>query len=42
MENKKILNYEEAKIEIILLTSCDIITTSDAAFDGEDDNLGSW
>lgn len=41
MENNKI-NYEEAKIEIILLENYDIITTSDSAFDGEDDNLGSW
>lgn len=33
--------YEEAIIEIIYLTD-DIVTTSDGAFDGTDDETSDW
>ena len=38
MTNK--LNYEEAKLEIIVFSSEDVITTS--SFNGEDDSVDSW
>lgn len=37
MKNEKII-YEEAKLEIVLLSDADLITTS-TAFDGEEDEL---
>ena len=39
MNNK--IAYEEVKIEIVLLNSADIITTS-SAFDGLDLDLSEW
>ena len=39
MKQKK--NYEAVSIEITLLKSEDVITTS-GAFDGEDDSIASW
>ncbi len=38
MTNKLI--YEEAKLEIIVFSSEDVITTSN--FNGEDDSVDSW
>ena len=37
MKNEKII-YEEAKLEIVLLSDADVIATS-TAFDGEEDDL---
>ncbi len=40
MKNEKII-YEEAKLEIVLLSDADVITTS-MAFDGEEDDPRFW
>jgi hypothetical protein len=40
MTNEKMI-YEEAKVEIVLLSEVDVIATS-FAFEGEDDDLRSW
>ena len=40
MTNEKKI-YEDAKVEIVLLSEVDVITTS-FGFDGEDDDLKSW
>ena len=39
MNNKLI--YEEVKIEVVLLNSSDIITSS-SAFDGDEDGITEW
>ena len=40
---KKLIKYEEPKIELILLDQSDVITTSPAnPFDGEEDTLDLW
>ena len=39
MDNK--LKYEEAELEVVLLDSSDVITTSNL-FDGEDDYVSEW
>jgi len=36
------LGYEEISIELISLCDCDVITTSQGAFDGEDDEITDW
>ena len=35
------LHYESIEVEILELSSDDVITTS-KPFDGEDDNVGDW
>lgn len=40
MTNEKMI-YEEAKVEIVLLSEADVIATS-FAFDGEEDDFKSW
>ena len=40
MTNEKKI-YEEAKVEVVLLSKVDVIATS-FAFDGEEDDLKSW
>jgi len=40
MTNEKKI-YEEAQVEIVLLTEADVIATS-FAFDGEEDDFRSW
>jgi len=39
MNNKNV--YEEVKIEVVLLNSSDIITSS-SAFDGEEEKITQW
>ena len=39
MHNK--LKYEEVELEVVLLDSSDVITTS-SLFDGEDDYISEW
>ena len=41
MNHTKLL-YEDVDIKIILINGCDIITASDGAFDGEDDDVSNW